>query len=124
MSNEVNVSESGEKIFNTRRLQIFELNNFMLNNYSAVFDGVGYTGTEFMQQWSFAQAVKLFNERDLDEGGHMIQRVKLRYCKKSKAIICTNHLVRLTQGWEELAEEEGAEPFAILYEVLKGFRLR
>lgn len=124
MSNEVNVSEAGEKIFNTRRIQIFELNNFMVNNFTAIFDGVGYTATKFLQQWTFEQAVELFNNRDLNGDDHLIKRVKLRYCKKSKAIICTSHLVCFTQGVLDCAEEDGIEPSEIFYEVLKVFRLR
>ncbi len=125
MSKEVNEFGSGEKVFNTRRLQMFELCSFMNNEHEAVFDGVGFTAADSYQQYSFAQAVEMFNSRELgDMDEYLIERVKLRYCKRKKSILCTNHLIKLTQGITELCEEYGEDPSAPLYEIMKSLRLR
>ncbi len=125
MSNEVNVSESGEKIFNTRRLQIFELNHFMINELNAVFDGVGFTDVEFNTQYSFNHAVKLFNDRDDKEfGRYIVDTLKLRYCKGSKKILCTNHWIKVSKSFSEGCAEEGVETFSGVLAVMNAVRLR
>lgn len=125
MSEKVNVSESGEKVLNTRRLQIFELNAFMLNELHAVYDGVGFTDVEFGTQYSFDHAVKLFNEReDKDLDDYMLDRVKLRYNKRQKRIVCLNNFVKASSSLAAECEELGTEPLDVIVQVMNTLRLR
>lgn len=125
MSEKVNVSESGEfKQMNTRRLQIFELGNYMVLEHGAIFDGVGFTNVNNGDQFSFEQAVKLFNERDLDYTEGLIERVKLRYSKRDKKIICTNHDVKLVPEFAEVCADDGVATDKALKAVMNRFRLR
>lgn len=113
------------KPFNTRRLQIFELNFFMLLEYGAVFDGVCFTDAETCRQYSFEQAVELFNSReDKDLSDFACSEVKLRYSKKKKKIICTSHLVKLCEPFVEAAAADGVEPIDLLKASLRTLRLR
>lgn len=125
MSEKVNVSESGEKVLNTRRLQIFELNTFMLNELHAVYDGVGFTDVEFGTQYSFDHAVKLFNEReDKDLDDYMLDRVKLRYNKRQKRIVCLNNFVKASSSLVSECEQLETEPLDVIVQVMNTLRLR
>lgn len=125
MSEKVNVPESGDRPVNTRRLQVFELNRFMINELHAVFDGVGFTDVEFNTQYSFDHAVKLFNERDdKDFGDYVVDTLKLRYCKGSKKILCTNHWIKVSKSFSDDCAEEGLEPFKAVLAVMNALRLR
>lgn len=127
MSEKVNVSESGKapRPVNTRRLQTLELNHFMATEHSAIFDGVGFTNIEFGSQFTFNQAVELFNNReDKADGPYLLDRVKLRYSKKDKAILCTNHWVKTVESFKEMCAEDGVDSFQTLYQTMKTFRLR
>lgn len=115
------------KVLNTRRLQIFELNHFMADEYAAIFDGVAFTSLEGGQvtQYSFAQAVKLFNEYEGKEDiGLMCKEVKLHLCKKKKKIICTNHLVRLPEDVVDFVQQDGGKVEDFLRTMMNVIRLR
>lgn len=117
--------KSVEHPINTRRLQIFELNHFMINEFHAIFDGVCFTDVEFNTQYSFDHAVKLFNEReDKDIGDYVVDTVKLRYCKGSKKILCTNHWIKIATGFSDTCAEEGIDPFPAVLAVMNTLRLR
>lgn len=125
MSEKVNVSESGDRVYNTRRLQIFELNHFMGNVHDAVFDGVCFTSPSTGAQYSFNHAVELFNDReDKDAGEYLCFSLKLRYSKHHKKILCTSHMIKTTGDLKELAESVGVEPVRLLIETMNLHRLR
>lgn len=113
-----------EKHVNTRRLQIFELNTFMLEEHQAIFDGVGFTSPVYEVQYSFAQAVELFNTRENKFDGALCDKVKLRYCKKQKRIICTSHLIKLVDEFVAEAGRNDEVPFEAVKGLLRTFRLR
>lgn len=125
LKSEVKVSITAERPVNTRRLQIFELNLFMLNELHAIYDGVGFTDMEFGVQYSFNHAVKLFNEReDKDFGEKIVDTLKLRYCKHSKKILCTSHWIKATKGFEEACKEMEVPVFEGVLAVMNQYRLR
>lgn len=112
-----------EKTINTRRLQIFSLFTYMLNEHSALFDGVCFTSPDTGKHFTFSQAVDAFNNRSYRDED-IIEYVKLRYSKKKKAIICTNNFVKFTQVFKDSCEEHGADLVASLESFLKKARLR
>lgn len=114
-----------ERPVNTRRLQVFELNHFMLHGYGALFDGVGFTNIQTGTQYSFNQAVELFNDRpEKGEDGYVLDRVKLRYIKKTKSITCTSHWVKPVDEFHEKCEDDGVPVFSALQTIMKTLRLR
>ena len=101
--------EVKSKPINTRRLQIFELNRFMIDEYGAVFDGVAFTAISAgsIQQYSFHQAVQLFNEYENKSVlGLICKDVKLHYCKKKKKILARSHLVHFDESFKEMLVED------------------
>lgn len=107
---------------NTRRLQMHHLVQFMAGEHGCFYDSVGFTDGCF-ESYSFAQAVKMYNEfEDKDLLGYLIKKVKLQYNKSEKRIVCPSHLVEFTETFKELCDDRPLEE--VLVEVLNINRLR
>lgn len=114
-----------DKVINTRRLQIFELNHFMLNEFGAIFDGVGFTNAEYGDQYSFAQAVELFNTReDKDSGVYVLHSVKVFLDKRAKKIKCHDNKVMLSKSIVDEASGTPLAPWELVDAMTRTLRLR
>ena len=92
------------KVYNTRKLQIFVLCQFMAKEYNYYY----YCGTGFISDndgsyLPFKEAVKLFNEEKSSKKD--IEKVKLTYSKKDKKIICLDNFVKVTGEAKEFMDE-------------------
>ena len=74
------------KVYNTRKLQIFVLCQFMAKEYNFYYCGTGFISDDDGSYLPFKEAVKLFNEEESSKKD--IEKVKLTYSKKDKKIIC------------------------------------
>ncbi|WWQ71206.1 hypothetical protein WUMEUNZI_CDS0119 [Salmonella phage SeKF_63] len=91
------------KVYNTRKLQIFLLCQFMAREHNSYYCGTGFISDNDSSYLPFKEAVKLFNEEKSSEKG--IEKVKLTYSKKDKKIICLDNFVKVTKETKELMEE-------------------
>ncbi|EFY4023664.1 hypothetical protein FE149_RS23170 [Escherichia coli] len=92
------------KIYNTRKLQIAILCQFMADKHNS-----HYCGTGFLMQGrgyiSFKEAVKMYNEHPEDD--KELKQLKLTYDKKRKKIVCLNNLIKQTENVYDAIGEEG-----------------
>lgn len=95
-------------IRNTRRLQIYSLSTFMMEEYEAIFCGNGYhDGQNFIP---FDEAVLRYNTKEGDiPKGVGLEKVHLVLSKKDKKIICKQHLVKLHPRLREFIAELGSK---------------
>ena len=93
-----------EKIYNTRKIQIAILCQFMAEKHNAHYCGTGFLafGGEYIP---FKKAVKIYNET-LD-GIKEVEQLKLTYDKKAKKIVCLNHSIKPTNYVITNIGEEG-----------------
>lgn len=93
-----------EKIYNTRKIQIAILCQFMADRHDAHYCGTGFLafGGEYIP---FKKAVKMYNESS-DERKEL-EQLKLTYDKKSKKIICLNNYIKPTHHVLDNIGEEG-----------------
>lgn len=92
-----------KKIYNTRKLQIFVLCQFMAKEYNCYYCGTGFISDNDGSYLPFKEAVKLFNEEKSSKKD--IEKVKLTYSKKDKKIICLDNFVKITGEAKEFMDE-------------------
>lgn len=92
------------KVYNTRKLQIFVLCQFMAKEYNFYYCGTGFISDDDDGSYlPFKEAVKLFNEEKSSKKD--IEKVKLTYSKKDKKIICLDNFVKVTGEAKEFMDE-------------------
>lgn len=91
------------KVYNTRKLQIFVLCQFMAKEYNFYYCGTGFISDDDGSYLPFKEAVKLFNEEKSSKKD--IEKVKLTYSKKDKKIICLDNFVKATGEAKEFMDE-------------------
>ncbi|EIR7866833.1 hypothetical protein LXM20_000119 [Shigella sonnei] len=100
------------KVYNTRKLQIFVLCQFMAKEYNFYYCGTGFISDDDGSYLPFKEAVKLFNEEKSSKKD--IEKVKLTYSKKDKKIICLDNFVKVTGEAKEFMDESGISFTSIL----------
>ncbi|AWD91406.1 hypothetical protein Meda_009 [Salmonella phage Meda] len=93
-----------KKIYNTRKIQIAVLCQFMVEQHNAHYCGTGFL-TFGGEHIPFKKAVKMYNE-SLD-GSKELEQLKLTYNKKDKKIVCLNHSIKPTNYIISNIGEEG-----------------
>ena len=88
------------KVYNTRKLQIFVLCQFMAKEYNFYYCGTGFISDDDGSYLPFKEAVKLFNEEK----------------SSKKDIICLDNFVKVTKETKELMEESEI-PFTSILKV-------
>lgn len=91
------------KVYNTRKLQIFVLCQFMAKEHNYYYCGTGFISDNDCSYLPFKEAVKLFNEEKSSKKD--IEKVKLTYSKKDKKIICLDNFVKVTGEAKEFMDE-------------------
>lgn len=91
------------KVYNTRKLQIFVLSQFMAIEHNYYYCGTGFISDNDGSYLPFKEAVKLFNEEKSSKKD--IEKVKLTYSKKDKKIICLDNFVKVTGEAKEFMDE-------------------
>ncbi|EOM8462641.1 hypothetical protein ACNCUE_000123 [Shigella flexneri] len=93
-----------EKLYNTRKIQIAVLCQFMVEKYNAHYCGTGFLafGGEYIP---FKKAVKMYNESLASD--KEVKQLKLTYDKKAKKIVCLNHSIKPTDYVTSNIGEEG-----------------
>lgn len=81
------------KLINTFRLQMIELNLFMMER-GFVPNGTGFQCMERPEYVSFNKAVDMFNTTESIQG-QTLANVKLKYAKRQKRVICQSFQVKL-----------------------------
>lgn len=92
-----------EKIYNTRKVQILALCQFMLDKHNSHYCGTGFLSFD-RKYTTFKEAVKMYNEHD--ENDKELKQLKLTYDKKHKKIVCLNNLIKPTQALKSCITEK------------------
>ena len=91
-----------EKIYNTRKIQILALCQFMLDKHNSHYCGTGFLS--FNRKYTpFKEAVKMYNE--CDESDKELKQLKLTYDKKRKKIVCLNNSIKPTEVLQSMLGE-------------------
>lgn len=91
------------KIYNTRKLQILALCQFMYDKHNAHYCGTGFLSFE-RGYIPFKKAVEMYNAHDEDD--KELRQLKLTYDKKRKKIICANNFIKPTEGLKSTIGED------------------
>lgn len=96
---------SNQVIYDTKRLQIAVLTQFMHEEHGKIFCGDGFVklgnGVNGLDYTSFNKAVALFNNSYLTKENYGLGSVKLSYSKKSKQIKCLDHKLEFSEEFKE-----------------------
>lgn len=91
------------KIYNTRKLQILMLCQFMYDKHNAHYCGTGFQS--FSGEYTpFKKAVEMYNSHS--ESDKELHQLKLAYDKKHKKIVCTNNLVKPSESLKTYVSQE------------------
>ena len=91
-----------EKIYNTRKIQILALCQFMLDKHNSHYCGTGFLSFD-RKYTPFKEAVKMYNEHD--ENDKELKQLKLTYDKKRKKIVCLNNSIKPTESLQSMLGE-------------------
>lgn len=92
-----------EKVYNTRKIQILALCQFMLDKHNSHYCGTGFFSFD-RKYTPFKEAVKMYNEHD--ESDKELKQLKLTYDKKHKKIVCLNNLIKPTVALKSYVTEK------------------